>query len=122
VQHDDPRGAKETKFAPAGGSLHAYQPGDRDDGEAAPTCRHGPGTLPPSARASRILAGHPEGFHECFAAIYSDAAEAIAARRSGTTVDPMALRFPNAEDGVLGVRFVDAVVAASAADGAWTSV
>ncbi len=48
------------------------------------------------------VAGRPEGFHEAFATIYSDAAEAIAARRSGTTVDPLAQRFPNAEDGVLG--------------------
>ncbi len=31
------------------------------------------------------VAGRPEGFHEAFATIYSDAAEAIAARRSGTT-------------------------------------
>jgi predicted dehydrogenase len=41
---------------------------------------NGPGTLPLSARASRIVAGHPEGFHEGFANLYSDAAEAIAAR------------------------------------------
>jgi phosphonate transport system ATP-binding protein len=43
-----------------------------------------PGTLPLAARASRIVAGHPEGFHEGFANLYSDAAEAIAARRTGT--------------------------------------
>ena len=83
---------------------------------------NGPGTLPLSARASRIVAGHPEGFHEGFATIYSDAAEAIAARRSRTTPDPLSLSFPNAEDGVLGVRFVDAAMSSSAAGGAWTSV
>lgn len=44
---------------------------------------NGPGTLPLSARSSRIVAGHPEGFHEGFANIYSDAAEAIAARKIG---------------------------------------
>jgi predicted dehydrogenase len=83
---------------------------------------NGPGTLPLSARASRIVAGHPEGFHEGFATIYSDAAEAIAARRAGTAPDPLALHFPNATDGVLGVRFVDATMRSSAAGGAWTSV
>src|SRR6476659_4489485 len=40
---------------------------------------NGPGTLPLANHSSRIVAGHPEGFHEGFANIYSDAAEAIAA-------------------------------------------
>ena len=82
---------------------------------------NGPGTLPLAARASRIVAGHPEGFHEGFATTYSDAAEAIASRRAGQKPDPLARHFPNAEDGVRGVKFVEATVASSAADGAWTS-
>ena len=81
---------------------------------------HGPGTLPLAARASRIVAGHPEGFHEAFANLYSDAAEAIAARRSGQSADPLALHFPNAWDGLLGVRFVDSVVQSSRHSSAWT--
>lgn len=81
---------------------------------------NGPGTLPLAARASRIVAGHPEGFHEGFANLYSDAAEAVAARRSGGEADPLALHFPTARDGALGVKFVEAVVASSAAGGAWT--
>jgi predicted dehydrogenase len=83
---------------------------------------NGPGTLPLSARASRIVAGHPEGFHEGFANLYSDAAEAIAARRSGTSADPLALHFPNAADGVKGVAFVEAAITSSLSDGAWTPV
>jgi predicted dehydrogenase len=82
---------------------------------------NGPGTLPLSARATRIVKGHPEGFHEAFANIYSDAAEAIAGRRSGNPPDPMALHFPNEIDGALGVKFVEAAMASSAAGGAWTS-
>ena len=81
---------------------------------------NGPGTLPATARASRIVAGHPEGFHEAFANLYSDAAEAIAARRSGNDPDPLALDFPTAVDGARGIRFVEAAVASSAAGGAWT--
>ena len=49
------------------------------------------------------------------------AASAIAARRSGQTPDSLALHFPDADDGVRGVRFVDAVIASDASDGAWTS-
>jgi predicted dehydrogenase len=90
------------------------------DGPAEVRTPNGPGTLPISARATRIVAGHPEGFHEGFANVYSDAAEAIAARRAGIPVDPLALHFPNATDGALGVAFVDAAVASSASDGAWT--
>jgi len=91
------------------------------DGPAETRTPNGPGTLPLSARASRIVAGHPEGFHEGFATIYSDAAEAIAARRAGVTVDPLALNFPNAYDGVIGVKFVEAAMASSGNGGAWTS-
>jgi len=80
---------------------------------------NGPGTLPLAARASRIVAGHPEGFHEGFANLYSDSAEAIAARRAGTPVDPLALYFPNSLDGLLGVRFVHGVIASSQAGGSW---
>jgi predicted dehydrogenase len=80
---------------------------------------NGPGSLPLAARASRIVAGHPEGFHEGFANLYSDAAEAIAARRTGTPVDPLALFFPDSLDGLLGVRFVHSVIESSQADGRW---
>jgi predicted dehydrogenase len=81
---------------------------------------NGPGTLPLSARVTRLVAGHPEGFPDGFANIYSDAAEAIAARRSGQQADPLALTFPNSLDGLLGVRFVNSVIESSNASGKWT--
>ena len=81
---------------------------------------NGPDTLPLAARACRIVAGHPEGFHEGFANIYSDAAEAIAARRSGVPANPLALYFPNSLDGLLGVRFIYSVIQSSESNGAWT--
>jgi predicted dehydrogenase len=83
---------------------------------------NGPGTLPLARRSSRIVAGHPEGFHEGFANIYSDAAEAIAARRSGVDPDPLALSFPSASDGVAGLAFVEAVITSSGSGGAWTTL
>jgi predicted dehydrogenase len=93
-------------FRPLDGPVRTYTP-------------NGPGALPACARACRIVAGHPEGFHEAFANLYSDAAEAIAARRSGVAADPLALQFPNERDGAIGVRFVEAAVASSHANGAW---
>lgn len=83
---------------------------------------NGPGTLPLAAHASRIVAGHPEGFHEAFANLYADAAHAIAARRSGSTAPPLAMHFPTAHDGLAGLAFVDAVIRSAAHNGAWTSV
>jgi predicted dehydrogenase len=83
---------------------------------------NGPGTLPLAARSSRIVKGHPEGFPEAFANLYSDAAEAIAARLAGAAPDPLSLFFPNSLDGLLGVCFVDAVVRSAAANGIWTRV
>jgi predicted dehydrogenase len=91
------------------------------DGPAERRTPNGPGTMPFTARSTRIVAGHPEAFLEAFANIYSDAAEAIAARRSGNTADPMALRFPDALDGAIGLRFVEATIASSKAGGAWTN-
>ena len=81
---------------------------------------NGPGTLPLSKHSSRIVAGHPEGFHEGFANIYSDAAEAIAARRSGKTPNPLAMYFPNSFDGLMTLRFVFSAIESSKANGKWT--
>jgi len=80
---------------------------------------NGPGTLPLAAKSSRIVAGHPEGFHEGFANIYSDAAEAIVARKTGTTPDPLSLYFPTSLDGLLSVRFTDSVIQSSNENGKW---
>jgi predicted dehydrogenase len=71
-------------------------------------------------RATRIVLGHPEGFHEAFANLYADAADAIAARRTGTKPDPLALDFPTVGDGARGLKFVEAAVASQRNGGCWT--
>jgi predicted dehydrogenase len=71
-------------------------------------------------RVSRIPAGHPEGYLEAFATIYTEVGAAIRARRSGSAVDP-AVTFPDIEDGVAGVALVDAAVRSSAAGGVWVT-
>lgn len=81
---------------------------------------NGPGTLPLAARSTRIVAGHPEAFLEAFANIYSDAAEAVTARRTGGVSDPLALHFPDVVDGAIGIGFVQAVIDSSNAGGSWT--
>ncbi len=90
------------------------------DGPAQIMTPNGPGLLPLALRSSRIVKGHPEGFHEAFANVYSDAAEVMAARLAGVAVDPLALHFPTEVDGLAGVRFVRAAIDSNAAGGAWT--
>jgi len=74
-----------------------------------------------AARVTRIPSGHPEGYLEAFATIYTEIAHAILARRTGATVDP-AVQFPTVVDGVQGVVFVEAVVASAAAGGTWVPI
>jgi predicted dehydrogenase len=84
------------------------------------TLSRGFGWLSPVARrASRLRPGHPEGFLAAFANIYSNIADAVIARRSGVEADPLAYNFPTVEDGVLGVKFVDAAVESNQQDGRW---
>jgi predicted dehydrogenase len=85
------------------------------------TLSRGFGWLSPAAqRASRLWPGHPEGFLAAFANIYTDIADAVLARRDGVEADPLAYSFPTVEDGVLGVKFVDAAVESHQHDGRWT--
>jgi len=72
-------------------------------------------------RVNRIPAGHPEGYLEAFATIYSEAATAIVARRTASLADP-ALTFPTIEDGFAGVAMVDAVLRSSVAGAVWVPV
>lgn len=90
------------------------------DGPAQSRTPNDPATLPLAKHASRLVAGHPEGFHAAFANIYADAAEAIAARRSGKQADPLSQVFPNSEDGLLTLKFIASVIESSNADGKWT--
>ena len=89
------------------------------DGPTEDRTPNGPGSYPLTIHSSRIVKGHPEGFPEAFANIYSDAAIAIAARRSNTKPDPLAMHFPNSYDGLKGVQFVHAAIESSNANGTW---
>jgi predicted dehydrogenase len=67
--------------------------------------------------ATRVPAGHPEGYLEAFAQLYTDAASCIeqgATQGDGwlTTVD----------DGVAGLHFIDAVLTSSRANAAWVTI
>ena len=69
---------------------------------------------------SRIPGGHPEGYLEAFANLYAEAARAIHAHRAGAAM-PDDLLFPTIDDGMDGMRFIDACVRSSAEDSAWVT-
>lgn len=90
-------------------------------GEAPQTMRRGgPGLSSAAQAATRIPAGHPEGYLEGFAQIYADAADLIAAHRLGGAAPASIL--PDVNDGVDGMRFIHAALASAAADGRWTAL
>ncbi|AZO05130.1 MULTISPECIES: Gfo/Idh/MocA family oxidoreductase [unclassified Mesorhizobium] len=71
-----------------------------------------------AAGVTRIPAGHPEGYLEAFAAIYSEIAAAIRSARNGSPA-PAGISFPTALDGWEGVQFVEAAIASSEAGAVW---
>ncbi|AEI92759.1 Gfo/Idh/MocA family protein [Roseobacter litoralis] len=83
--------------------------------------RNGAGTGDAAARMSRVPPGHPEGYLEGFANIYTEAANAIEAHRDGSKADA-AVIYPTVMDGLRGVEFVDACVRSSARNAAWVKL
>ena len=80
--------------------------------------RGGPEAGEAAARVTRIPPGHPEGYLEGFASIYSEVALAIRAARVGKK-PAKAVHFPTIDDGVKGLAFVEAAVKSSKANGKW---
>lgn len=83
--------------------------------------RGGAGTGDAAGRVSRIPPGHPEGYLEGFANIYSEAAIAIRAHDAGKPV-PAEVIYPTVYDGLKGVQFVSACVKSSARNAAWVKL
>ncbi len=72
-----------------------------------------------AARVSRIPSGHPEGYLEGFATLYTEIAQAIRAARPGEPKADKAAHFPTLADGLKGVEFIEAVVKSAAGGGRW---
>ena len=83
--------------------------------------RNGAGAGDAAARMSRTPGGHPEGYLEGFANIYSEAAEAILAARDGKKPGREVI-YPTVQDGLAGVKFVDACVRSSAKNAGWVKL
>lgn len=74
------------------------------------------------AANTRLPFGHPEAFIEAFANVYLAAAKAIADEVEGNYPSADGYDFPTVEDGVEGMAFIEAAVASSNNNAAWTKL
>ncbi|MDR0808595.1 MAG: Gfo/Idh/MocA family oxidoreductase [Gemmobacter sp.] len=87
-------------------------------GEKRLLSRGGARADPAAARVARLPGGHPEGYLEAFATIYSEAARAIRAHEAGKASPPEVI-YPTLADGLSGMRFVVACVQSARRNAAW---
>jgi len=66
-----------------------------------------------SMKSSRVAAGHPEGFFEAFANIYTEFAESILSKKKSSSL------VPNIQDGVKGIKFMFAAKESSDKNSKW---
>jgi len=76
--------------------------------------RGGAGNLPIAEAGTRIPPGHPEGYLEGFANIYSDIADMI--------ISDADTLVPNVHDGLDGLKFIEAAVSSSQQGALWTPI
>ncbi len=76
-----------------------------------------------AARASRLPSGHPEALLEAIANIYNNFGDTIRAKEVKLDIDEQLITdFPNVDDGVRGMKFIDAVIKNSSGNEKWTSI
>lgn len=81
---------------------------------------NGNGIYPLSLAASRIPAGHPEGFIEAFANVYKNFATHLNAVLSDTAIETP--DYPTVADGMRGLQFIHAAVESDRHNAAWVEL
>ncbi|MDR0403295.1 MAG: Gfo/Idh/MocA family oxidoreductase [Treponema sp.] len=79
------------------------------------------GLYPRAQSLSRVPAGHPEGYFEAMANIYKTFIGALIKQKAGQPLSEDDLDFPNAENGLEGVRFIGKCVESSQKGAAWVN-
>ncbi len=73
-----------------------------------------------AARATRLPSGHPEAFFEAMANIYRNFTDTVKARILRAKPDELMLDFPNVEDGLRGMLFLETLVTSAKSKQKWT--
>ncbi len=93
----------------------------RMEGRPKQILRTGTGELHKSTMlATRLPAGHPEGFIEAFANIYQNVALTIDSLNQNKKPKQTHLDFPTIDDGIRGMQFIQKVVASNLSKSKWT--
>lgn len=71
---------------------------------------------------TRIPFGHPEGYLEAFANIYRNFARTVRKKMNGETPDEFDTDYPKIEDGIRGMKFIEAVITSGQAGSTWVKV
>lgn len=74
----------------------------------------------PARDLCRLPTGHPEGFYEAFANLYRGFCSHLLTRKTGG--DPEDLLYPTVQDGVQGIRFIDACIASNRGGNVWVDL
>ena len=77
---------------------------------------------PSAGRCTRTPCGHPEAFLEAFANHYMNFTDTIRARAAGRKPTALELDFPSVDDGVRGMKFIEAVVRSSKEGNVWVKI
>jgi predicted dehydrogenase len=92
-------------------------------GQPTATLSRGRDPMSPRAQTlSRIPSGHPEGYFEAFANVYSTYITALAKKLKGEPLSKADLDFPGLEEGIRGVRFIEKCVESSAKGAVWVKM
>jgi predicted dehydrogenase len=73
-------------------------------------------------RQPTLPSGHVEGFHDALARLHRDFEADVRAYQAGEDFTCDGSKYANVEDGRIGLAFIEAAVASSANDGAWTEL
>ncbi len=75
---------------------------------------------PSAERVSRVPAGHPEGYFEAFANIYSTFISALSKKINGEPITEEDSDYPGVKEGLQGVKFIEKCVQSSQKGAVWT--
>ena len=82
--------------------------------------RGGSGASDEANQVTRIPPGHPEGYLEGFANIYSDVSKELFAKINNQNYDNSKNCYPTISDGIEGMKFIEAVLESSKNNSKWT--
>ena len=82
--------------------------------------RGGSGASDEANQVTRIPPGHPEGYLEGFANIYSDVSRELFAKINNQNYDNSKNCYPTINDGIEGMKFIEAVLDSSKNNSKWT--